>query len=410
MLKQTLQKFKKLPTTTQSMIYLSWIYEFIQVITSTFLGAFVFIQTNSIAALCIYLLIFYLACMIGFCVWGYTVSQLKMSMKWNYFKAFFIYFLSFIFLLFYHTGLQNLLIFSFLNGLALGMFWVGVHSFEMIHTHKNNRDFYSSMVSAGSQTMHILAPLIATISFIASEYIFQIETFLSLFFILPFVFIFSIPFIGKLPDFIPPYIPVVEIKRLFSDKKLSVARKYYLAGAPGHTLKEIFVPVLALVALGNITNIGIFETIMGVISIIFVIYLSHHRHEGNRISILLYASFSYLVACSFLFFSDVHPIFYIIFSLIYLLSSPIHRVSVHVIDLESLEIIKTNKESCFYPGLLYRDFLLWISRSLMLIIVLITSQFTENALLAAKVSIILFVCSLFLTWFYAMKLMESRKI
>ena len=407
MIAKTFQRFLDLPDVTRSMIGLYWVYEFSQIITWIFLNTFIFLQSESLGFLALYNAFYFTGCLVGFCVFGYFIAQLQISMRLNYLRSFVFYILSFLILLIFPHEPLVLLAFGFFNGLGLGMFWVGVHSYEMLHTDESNRDFYSSMVSTASQVLVIASPFIATITFILSNKYFDGATFTLLLWILPFVYLLSLPFIFKLPDFVPEKISVDEVKRLFLSPSISKARQYWMGTSFDLAIRTIILPVFAITALGNVVNIGILETCVGILSLVAVIVLSHVRNEGNRIQILFYSVLVMSGAYSFLFFADAAWYFYVLFSILYVFIKPIFSVSEHVIALQSVELVRGEDESCFYPGLLYRDFVLWIGRSIAIGVVMFTAWFVQDDLLTAKYMVFFVIASLLLLWVTAKRLVEK---
>lgn len=359
---KTLHRFRDLPDSTRAMVFLYWVYEFSQIIVGLFLNVFVFMATDSLMSLVIYNVIFFFFVALGFSGWGYVVAQRQISLRYNYLRAFTIYILSFLSLLFLPHDFSYLLLFAAFNGLGLGMFWVGVHSYEMLTTSNQNRDFYSSMVSLGTQIFSILSPLVATLSFYLSEQVFHLETFEILFWILPFVYLCSFPFLFKLPEYTPKKIPHSEWSRLLFAPKLKPIRDYILAGGLPWGFRSTLVPALSLLSLKTVLNIGVLQTVVGGVSILTLLFLSHKRHEGNRVKILFYAVLALSVSFALLFFWEFSPIFFIIFSLLLTVVSPVYRVSEHVLDLQAME--KLTGDHSFYPGLVYRDVLIWVGRTL----------------------------------------------
>ncbi|MCK5461006.1 MFS transporter [Candidatus Gracilibacteria bacterium] len=366
MFQKTLRKFRELPPQTRSMIAIFWVYELAQIITQIFLNAYVFLQTREILSLIIYNFIFGIGIFLGFSIWGIFVAQKQISMRLNYAKSFLIYFIGFMWLLWTPPEFKNLCIFGFLNGLGLGVFWLGVHTFEMIFTKENNRDFYSSMVSIGTQTLRIISPAIATLLFFISEKWLKTDTFFLLFWILPFIYLLAIPFLFKLPNFIPAKITKKEVKELFFEKKLKSARQYIFWSGFDFPIYSITTAIISLAVLKNVINIGLFETVVGIFSIFTILFLSHRRHENNRVKILKISIFGLVLGILCLSQFERSNYFFFAFSLIFVFLTPIFRVSIHVLDLHSIEKLK-RKTPHFYPGLLYRDAILFFTRILVFI-------------------------------------------
>ena len=408
MLRKTWNRYRGLSNEIRSMISIYWIYELIQVTLAVFIEIFVFLQTQSLGFLIFYNVIYFTGIFLGFSVWGYLLAELRISMKLNYLRAFLIYFLSFLILIFSSKTDLFLVLFGLLNGLAIGAFWITVHFYELTLTENATRDFYSSMLSLGAQSFAVISPFVATITFFISKKVLHLETYTLLFILLPFFTLLSLPFLFKLPDLIPEKITNLSLKRLFFDKVLSKARIYYLA--QGFTWGSIvaIMPVIAISAMKTVINIGVLQTILGLISIFIIMFLSHVRHEGNRIKIMFHAGILFTIGCGFLFFWNISPWFYVIYLLMDGLGVHIWRVSEHTIDLQSIEMIK--EENCsFYAGLIYRDVVLWIGRMAGILITGTIYFLLQNEVLTIKIVIVITTIGLWWIYFAAKRMLKWKR-
>ena len=388
MITATLKKFRLLPKETRAMVFLYWVYDFAEVLVGIFIGIFIFLETQSLLHLAMYNAVYFFGIMLGFCTWGYIMSLFQISMRLNYIRAFATYIVSFLILIFLPHTFPYLLLFALINGTGLGMFWIGVHSYEMLYTEDKNRDFYSSMTSAGAQSFAVIGPAIATLTFYISEKILHIETFQLLFIILPFIYTLSLPFLFSLPDFIPEKIPTKEWKRIIKDKKMKKAIPYFLSQGSIWGLFSAIYPLITIVTLGTVINVGMFETIVGILGIIAVIFLSHKRHSENRVQIMTYAIITYVIAYTILLFWKVHPLFFIIYHLIVVFVYPIYRVSEHTIDLKTIE--ETSTKNGFFSSMIYRDLILWLARTISVgVIILLIITVGES--LTIQISILLMI-------------------
>lgn len=389
------------------MLALMAIAQFADQIVLLFMEIFVFMETDSLSALAVYNAFYFGGVAIGFVIWGFIMAQLQISMRFNYLRSFAMYFLSFISLIFLPHDFNYLLVFAVLNGLGMGMFWIGHHSYEMIYTDsKTDRDFYSSMQQSAAQTITIASPLIATLTFIISEKVLHIETFKLLFYTLPFIYLLAIPFLWRMPDYIPKRISLKEIKELFFSKKLKRVRHYIASTSIAWPAYVVIAPIIAIAALNTVINVGFLQTAIGIISLIFVIFLSHIRHEGNRLKILFRGMLIYMVAYAILALWQLGPLPYVIASLIFVFNRPIYRVSEHLIDLHSIELMK-DVEKNFYPGLLYRDMIIGSIRLTTIIAIGCFAYFTQNEILTIQLSIALIMLAIFSIWWSAKRMLEA---
>ena len=406
MIEKTKQKFRSLPRAVRAMVFLFWVYQFVQTISVIFLNLFVFVVTESVTTLLIYNAILWSGTFVGFSVWGYVVAQQQWSMRLNYFKSFVLYIISFLFLAFFHDTAMHLYVFAALNGVALGMFWLGVHTFEMLLTKEENRDFYSSVVSAGNQVLIVLAPLIATITFFFSERVLNTEPYTILFWILPFVYALSFPFLFSLPNFVPPKFSLSHLWSLMREKKYRKVRLYQLFGSTRPVYQGVIIPIAALAALGSVVNIGVFETVIGILSAVFVIYLSHHRHQNNRMRVLWYVTIGVALSLILLFFHDLSVWFYVGYGVVAAFAVPLMRVSKHVIDLHSVE--KMRSTTSFYEGLLFRELVLGCGRIALIGIISCIAFFVADKTLFVQIAVSLWTCNIFFTAFLAQRFIENK--
>jgi|GEM_PF-1673429 len=410
MLSHVFRRFKLLSLEKKHMLFLFWVYEFANTTSGLFVNVFVFLQTGSIAFLALFVLVQFAGVMIGFIGIGYAIAQLQYSMKWNYLRSFSIYFLAFVWLAFTPHTTIFLLVFSFLNGLGLGIFWLGNHSYEIVYTKNGDgdRDFYSSMVQSGTQAITIVAPLVGTILLFLAEQVLHTETFTLLFYVLPLIYLISLPFLFKLPHFIPGIISKAEVRSFFNNKKERIVYWYYfLTGT--QELKTVAIVFFSIVALKTAINIGTWETVVGVISLFLIVLFAAIRREENRISIMLYAILGFSIAFSFVAFSDVSPFYYVAYSLIMVIFRPMYRISQHTIDLYSMDLLGKGRSS-FYVGLLYREVMLYSARFLTLGLVILLALFIKDTMLVAQITLVIYVISLIINWFVAKKLLNQTSL
>lgn len=403
MLKKTHRKFSELSTTAKTMVYLFWAYMFGEIIVGLFLSALIFIKTESLVALGVYNLVDFIGIFLGFVAWGYITAQRGLSMRANFFSSFILYTISFIILLIFQNTYSVYLVFSFIRGLSAGIFWLCIHSYEMVHIQDSKRDFYSSMLSLGTQFLSIIAPLVATVSFFFAEHIFQARPFIFLFALLPLVYTGSLLLVYKLPDFVPKRITKKDTRYLLFNKTVRPVRRLYAAQTATIVAGPIL-SVISIVTFITLINLGLFETVIGVVSLFSITLLSHLRHEGNRAQILFWSALSSVGAYGILFFWQSHILFFLAFSLLIIVIAPIYHVSQHTIDLKSVDILKRGVTS-FYPALLYRDALLGIWRFIILGGFILAAFFVKNDIFMIQAGIVYFILVGMLEWRAARKML-----
>jgi MFS family permease len=393
---KTRKKFQELSREQQSMVFVFWIYKFVAIISGLFLAVFVYLQTQSISSFALYLATSHTALMIGFVGFGWLMGRLRISIRYNYVRAFGLFFLASLILVFLPHTFGWLLAYAIVQGIGNGVMWLTIHTMELVHTKDVGRDFYSSMVELGSQVMVVASPFIATASFIISETVLHTETYFLLFLLLPLASLAALPLLFRIPDYVPERVTLEKIRRLLAKRNVPALR-YYVAGSFHYALQGVVVPVIAIVSLGTVINLGLTETVLGIVSVVAVLVLSHVRHPENRLRLMLQTIMLFLAAYAILFFFDASPIVYVVYALIVVVLKPILRVSEHVIDLYSVDMLKADGMS-FYPGLLLRDFVLWIGRIVVPAAVAWLTVLIANDALLLKASIVLLGFLLLGSW------------
>lgn len=390
------------------MLALFWVYEFVNTTVGIFIGAFVFLRTGSIGLLALFVLIQLTATTSAFSGFGYLIAKYGYSMKWNYLRSFVVYFISFIWLALTPHTTSYLLVFGFVNGLGLGLFWLGNHTYELLYTNNENgdRDFYSSMVQAGTQIIYIVGPLVGIFLIFLSEIVFKTETLSLLFWIVPLLYLISLPFLFSLPHFIPKPITKIEIKSFFRNHVPKKIRWYYLL-AGEEEIRVVAVSIFAITALKTFFNIGLWQIVLGVFSFFITMLLSNIRYKGNRLQIMAYAIFGFLIAFLFLIFSNISIYFYIIFSLIIIVFKPMYRVSQHTLDLLSMDFLACGRSS-FYSGLLYREIILYIGRFIALSLLIFIGFIVNDDIASAQIGVIVSSVILIINWFVARSMTKEN--
>ena len=280
------------------------------------------------------------------------------------------------------------------------------HAYELAYTKNEDRDrdFYSSIEHAGSQIISMVAVIIGTILIFLAERIFHVETFTILFWFLPFVFLGSLPFLFSLPDHIPQR---VSLTTMFRFLKWSNGRRvawYYIFS--NEQVASVAVTLFSVVALTSALNIGMWQSIVGIIAFATTLWLANIRRAGNRVQIMKYALVGYVVVYGMLMFSDISLYFYIIFTLGMIVLKPMYRISQHVIDLRSVNIISTQENGSF-SGLLARDTILGFSRTFHLTIALLIASTINDNVLTAKVLILFYLLVTVGNWFIVRKVTQQ---
>lgn len=385
MIARTWSKLKELSPEVKNMLGSYYVYELAEQIMVVFMGIFVYTETKSLFFLAVYFFIYFTAILIGFSGWGLVMVRFALNMKWNHLHAFAIYILAFIWFWFFRTEPWHLLVFGSLNGLALGMFWLGHHSFEMLHTKDKSRDFYSSILGAGTHVTAIVGPLIATASFFLSELWFG-DPLTLIFFLLPTVFLLAVPFLWNLPNFVPKKISSKQWEFIRKDELVREASRFAFAESIGWGAWEIMAPLIMVTALETYINVGLFDTLLGVLAIVIVMVQGHLQNHGNRKRIFHVCAALMVLYYLGLFFWTLSPWVYILLGLFWVPIEAIYGTVFHVVSLKNIDQMR-GEQGRFFAGLLYREWIIYLGRILSILVIGSAAFFLKNDILTTYVAI-----------------------
>ncbi|MFT7184276.1 MAG: MFS family permease [Oceanicoccus sp.] len=385
MISKTLTKYRALSSEVKSILGAYSVYALSERILTVFMGILVYTATNSLAFMALYFFVYFTACLLGFSAWGYLMSKWGLNMRWNHLRAFLSYILGFIWLWFFQDESWHYLVFAAFNGAGLGLFWLGHHTFEMLHTSDKDRDFYSAMLGTVDHMTGILGPGLATIIFFFSEKYFS-DPLAIIFFIMPFLYFLVIPFLWNLPDYIPKKISKKEWKRLRTSKELWPAKRFAFVESMGWGSWEVFSPLIIIAALETYVNVGIFDTVLGFLAIMIVIVQGHWQNKGNRKKIFHWASFLLVIYFVGLFFWPYSPWVYILLGFYWELVYPVYGTVYHVISLKNIDQLRCG-EGRFFAGLLYREWMIYLGRITSLAVIGTVALLSPNDYLVVAVGL-----------------------
>ena len=352
MLRTALTDFKKLRPSVRAILSLHWIYSAVGAMTGVFVNIYLYQRFESVLFNVFAMMINFVGCALGFSLIGFIASRYRMNMKWGYLLAFMLLSSSFLFL----YGEVNALfarLFMFQNGIGLGLYWVTLHTFELTETKNEERDYYSSVLSAGDQIIELVAPATATALFYLSADVFHFGTYTLLFYVAPLLYLFGIPLFARVRAYRPAPVTYADMKHFVYDKKNLRAQVYLFGNSLEYTTAMVVLPIAAISFLGSAKHVGIFNALFAVISAVALLSLAKVRHSGNRLQFLRLTT---IAAAAIALFMALYYGFvaFLVFSLLALVINPLKRVSEHVIDLETMETLG-REGSDFFPTMVFRD-------------------------------------------------------
>lgn len=401
MIKDFHSKFKQLPDSTKSMVYIMWLYFFWQVVANVFIWIYIYNIWQSFFDIALYNILLFTWAFIAF-VWLWILAWLK---KWNiknfYYWAYWAYIFSFLILLFFWDSVWGVHLFWIIYWAGIGLYYNAVHTQELKNISVWLRNHYSSSVTIWKNLIESLFPLLlAGIFYVWTQY--SLDIYPILFTLLIFIYLLGLFKIKSIEDYYPERISKTDVVNFCNLSKYKYWHLYFLNNWITHILYSVCLSIIAIYFLKNEVNIWLMQWALAIIWTILIIYLSVKRDENNLF--YYFSLFSFLILLNCIIFSFNFSFYwYITFLFIFLILWPLYRISEHIYDLATMDNVKTSK-SDFYPAMVFREIILWIWRLIAFIILYYLFNFYSNntELLIQILLIIIWVSYITQVWFIYM--------
>ncbi len=355
----SLAHFRSQRRSLRSLIYLFWIYSFVTRAVNAFSQIYIYELFESVQTAIVASIVNFTGIMIGFSIWGAVAA-------WRGYNAKHGFALSFIF-----TGLGLILLplardvpeacgAVGIRGIGAGLFWLTIHTYELMELSDHERDIYSTFLSAGDQIVTLASPAFATLLIWISHRL-GIGDFTLLFLSMPPLLLIGLPALGALKDYRPVPIGWHDLKHFFADGRNQAAQIYLMGGAASHILSQTLIPLAAIIVLGAALNVGGFNTVFAIAGALALLAVGSRRRPENRLFILGIASLV-LIALNVMLGFSLTLATLVAYTIGTSIVQPIMRVSQHVIDLKTMDGMG-HHASDFYPAMIMRDVALWVWRT-----------------------------------------------
>ncbi|MDE2212967.1 MAG: hypothetical protein KGJ34_00290 [Patescibacteria group bacterium] len=403
---QIFRQFRGLRLPVRSLVFLFWIYSLTTSLTSVFIQLFLYQEFSSFALNVLATLIFDTGIAVTFCILGFFASRWQLNIKYGFFWSFILMGVTLLVLLKSDTPALAYLAMG-VNGLGNGLFWLTIHTFELSETRNEERDFYSSLLTAGTVIVAILGPALATLLLWLSGQVFNIGQFTLLFIITPLFYLFGFFCFSGLNNYRPTPIEWHDFSHFLTERKNRSAQPYLLATAWQEVVSTVTIPLVVLFLLGGVIQVGLYATSFAVFSALFILALAQYRTVENRLKILGIST-SFLAVSSALFASLLSAPGVILYGFAGAVSWPVVRVSIHVTDLYTMESMGRSGKD-FYATMIFRDASLWVWRMLAgTLLISLTFFFTQEKNILSG-GLYLYALGLLLVFLGASILMRAMK-
>jgi hypothetical protein len=405
MLGDTFRRFRDMRTSVRALVFLYWIYAFVSSMVGVFVQLFLYQRFTSLSLNILAAIISYTGVMLGFCVPGFLAALRRANIK----HGFLLSFIAMGAAIFYLPRIANTaeaysaMLFW---GFGQGLFWLTVNTFELTETKDGERDFYSSALNAGKQTLSLLGPATATLLIWLSGTLLGLGTYTLLFTVAPLVFLLGFFAFASIRDYRPSPIAWADVRHYFTDRANQAAQIYTFGTGIRQTAGIVISPLVTLLILGTALHVGIYDTFFAIFSTFVILAVARYRTESNRLLIYGLTTAGLVLGTIALGYWLTFAAL-IVYTVVKGVLSPVNNVSSHVIALKAMEVGR--KETDFYATMILRDFFLWIWRATGgLILLLIVQSFgaSHTALSAGLYTLAAGLVLMYLGAFYLVKIVQ----
>ena len=362
----SLAHFRLQRRSLRSLIYLSWIYSFVSRAVGAFSQIYIFELFNSVQLAIIAGIAAFTGIMIGFCIYGVVAAYYRLNAKHGFLLSFLFTALGLI-LLPLANDVPGACGAATIRGIGSGLFWLTIHTYELMESSDHERDVYSTFLSAGDQIVTMASPAFATLLLWISHHL-GFGDFTLLFVAMPPLLLLGLPALAALKDYRPAPIGRHDLVHFFADRRNQAAQIYLMGGAASHILQQTVIPLAAITVLGAAVNVGSFNTVFAIAGALALLAVGSRRRPENRLKIFGMSSVV-LVALNLMLGYSMTLATLIVYTIGASITQPIMRVSQHVIDLKTMDSMG-HRASDFYPAMILRDVALWVWRTLAALILL----------------------------------------
>jgi len=355
-----LKIYKTQSDTVKQLTKIYWFYYFIRILGDIFINIMIYDISKNIYFNLIYIMVKETGTTISVFLYSYITTKYQLNIKYSYKLYTFILFLSFITLFLVKDELYYILFYAFIYGTSIGIFFFTFHSYSLLKVQYEERDFFSSLVTLGTETVSILAPILIIISIYISQYL-GVGDYNVMILMMILSSVIMLFFVKSLESLIPQQQTVKSLFKHINENKNKKALFVYNLFSGVRSLSVVVsAAYLSLEALNTAINIGYVEIFTGLLSIYVVAKMAKKRNVNDRIKIMIFASILIAIAYLNIIVFGISLLSYSIMSLLLIVAIPMYTTSMNVMDLNTMDMLKVDGKINY--AIVYREFILYVGR------------------------------------------------
>lgn len=325
---------------------------------------YVFKYFGDMNGLILFNAILYIFSFLGFFLIGLFLSNIRLNIKYAYLVAYILFIIAFLLLFIFWKVGWVIYVFSILYGFWNGSFWCANHSYELSQITKEKRDFYSSSVTLLKNVFTILIPFLISFVFLLQTKNANIDGYKIIFIVLPILYLSSFLFIKNLPAYFPQNVSVKNILSNLHPKEI-YQNLFFVFSVQTTLVPKVILIIVTIYVLKTEVNIGIFQSLIWVISILITALLSTKRNEENRLKIMTF--FAIFIFLNYIFLGWYITLLSLtVFTILDFILKPGFDISTTVYTMKYMGDLKKD-HTMFLSKVIFRELVLVVGRLLFFI-------------------------------------------
>jgi YQGE family putative transporter len=301
---------KQISSTAFKVIILHLMFILGTILTSSFIHVFLWRLRNDLGYIAYFDLAFVAATLCGYIISAYLLTIIKSD---RVFRISFLFItITYILVLYWQENLiEHILLLGCVNGLGNGLYWGAYNILKLRQTTNQNREYYFGIIQGSFTIMATLFPAIAGFIIVYLPRIIDLTYagYYLLYALSTAIFLIMAGYVEALPKFKTKRFKLNDVLKLTNSKLFRDISLYELLAGFYETGSKMVLVVFSFIILKNEFNLGLFSSIFGLLSGLYIYFVGRKIDIRKRAEIILIgALFIFIGRLIFIYFLDVQAL------------------------------------------------------------------------------------------------------
>ena len=380
MFQNFIQQYQQQSSSLQGMLFLRWINQVRTIVIAVFSNIYIFQFNQQVEHLVIGNMLYLFHSMIGFLIGWWCIHTRSTNLKHLFYAWFVVMATAFAEVLLFWNHLWGIYLFFALAGTGSGLFYFASVNYETTDLgDDSSRNFFTSTYQAGNGIVKIILPLLISAMFLLASWWWR-NGYHLLFGFTWLVYVYGITYVHYIPDYIIAQQPMGKLKTYFNSQREYIGAWLFFFFYWAHNIINVLLSLILVFILKNEINIGIYESLLGVLGVLSLIFISTKTTKQQRAK--MFFTLSILYACiATLVGRHISMTTLVIYSVGAIIIHPIikgFRSSFHYTHQEAIK-----KYNTYHYGIIFGEIMVTAGRIFFLSIVLFLSYIVSLEYLIA---------------------------